>query len=137
MIMMTGASIQAPGAASKGGRHNTQRGGCRSRKVVQRETSMKLECLAHKGRPHDFPSANMAKISATLEPFENKGLRTRWEVALNEMESYQAIPNKATNAAILRWRQVVVGRLGAAAVVALGAGGSATEKTKGGLEEGL
>lgn len=60
---------------------------------------------------HDFPSANMAKISATLEPFENKGLRTRWEVALNEMESYQALPNKATNAAILRWRQVVVGRL--------------------------
>lgn len=60
---------------------------------------------------HDFPSANMAKVAAELEPFENKGLRARWEIALNEMEAYQALPNAETNAAIQRWRQVVVGRL--------------------------
>jgi hypothetical protein len=60
---------------------------------------------------HDFPSQNMQPIAAQLEPFANKGLRTRWEIALQEMTAYQAIPNTDTNAAIARWRQVVVGRL--------------------------
>jgi hypothetical protein len=60
---------------------------------------------------HDFPSQNLQTIAAQLDPFVNKGLRTRWEVALHEMAAYQAFPNTETNAAIARWRQVVVGRL--------------------------
>ena len=60
---------------------------------------------------HDFISPNMRNIATQLETFENKGLRTRWEVALDEMEKYQAIPESVTSAAIARWRQVVVGRL--------------------------
>ena len=60
---------------------------------------------------YDFPSPTMSNIAAKLEPFENKGLRARWEIALDEMAKYQALPNEKTSAAIRRWRQVVVGRL--------------------------
>ena len=41
---------------------------------------------------HDFINPTMKNIATQLETFENKGLRTRWEVALDEMEKYQAIP---------------------------------------------
>ena len=60
---------------------------------------------------HDFPSAYMKGIAAHLQPFENKGLRTRWEVALDEMTKFQQVPEAVSKAAIARWRQVVIGRL--------------------------
>ena len=60
---------------------------------------------------HDFVGPNMAKIAAQLQAFENKGLRTRWEIALDEMEKYHALSEVVTTSAVTRWRQVVVGRI--------------------------
>lgn len=41
----------------------------------------------------------------------NSGLRLRWQIAIDEMEAYHALPRNVTDAFIRRWNRVVTGKL--------------------------
>lgn len=56
--------------------------------------------------PPDLP-----QLRSIWPDHANAGLRLRWEIALDEMEAYLAIPQEETDALIRRWSRVVIGRL--------------------------
>lgn len=56
--------------------------------------------------PPDLP-----QLRTIWPEYANVGLRLRWEIALDEMEAYLAIPQEETDALIRRWSRVVIGRL--------------------------
>ena len=51
---------------------------------------------------HDVPWA-LDNVRQHLPLEENRGLRLRWQIALDEMESYASWPFDVTNALILKW----------------------------------
>lgn len=53
----------------------------------------------------------LSQLRALWPDHANPGLRLRWEIALDEMEAYLALPRERTDALIRRWNRVVVGRL--------------------------
>jgi hypothetical protein len=59
---------------------------------------------------HDAP-AELHHLREMWPNQVNAGLRLRWEIALDEMESYLAYPWEKTEALITRWNRVVVGKL--------------------------
>jgi hypothetical protein len=59
---------------------------------------------------YDFP-ALLQGFSDVLPDYKNWGLRMRWQVALEEMEAYNAISEDISNLWIRRWRRVVTDRL--------------------------
>jgi hypothetical protein len=59
---------------------------------------------------YDFPN-QLPGFVDTLPDYKNWGLRMRWQVALEEMEAYRAIPEDISNLWIRRWRRVVTDRL--------------------------
>ena len=59
---------------------------------------------------YDFPP-KLTNIGQHLTPYENKGLRVRWEVGLCEMEAYLAYPPAMRDEYIARWKSIIIGRL--------------------------
>lgn len=53
----------------------------------------------------------LPQLRALWPDHANPGLRLRWEIALDEMEAFLALPRERTEALIRRWNRVVVGRL--------------------------
>ena len=58
----------------------------------------------------DLPP-QLTQLRAAFTEQENLGLRVRWEIALDEMEAFAAIPATLSDAVIAEWNQVVTGAL--------------------------
>ena len=61
----------------------------------------------------------LTTLRSLLDPRENRGLRLRWEIALDEMEAYVQWPNEETVAMIATWNAVVTDALSTSGTFAL------------------
>jgi hypothetical protein len=66
----------------------------------------------------DFPPA-LAGLASAFPDVENLGLRLRWEVALHEMEAFDAVPEEVSASTMAAWSSCVVERIGRSDVLDL------------------
>lgn len=78
--------------------------------TLQGSDASSVSAFQHLFSRYDVPP-RLKHFAAVLPDYENWGLRLRWEIAIEEMEAYRAIPLGVSNAWIRRWSRVVMGRL--------------------------